>query len=150
MPDGSDYVGGTTVNPLAPADYNVLGWLKALYNRMAGGTAGTPSGQINTVQGVSGGTPVPISLAADNYVNITTKTTTAVKAGPGTLGKLVVNKLGTADTVAIYDSLAASGTLVATFTAPLVGTYAFDVTMATGITVVTGGTTAGDYTVTFV
>lgn len=101
-------------------------------------------------------TGAPVSLTdpvqvyqSNSYVNITTKTTTVVKASAGTIMRLMVNKLGTADTVAIYDNTAGSGTLVGTFTSALVGSYTIDATMGTGITVVTGGTTAGDYTIIY-
>lgn len=86
---------------------------------------------------------------ANSYVNITTKTTTVVKASAGTLARLIVNKLGSADTIALYDNTAGSGTLVGTFTSPGVGSYTIDALMGTGITVVTGGTTAGDYTIIY-
>lgn len=82
-------------------------------------------------------------------VEITTKTTTLVKSGPGMIGSVTINTLGSADTITVYDALTATGTPTATITAPLtVGLkfcegYLFSV----GCTVVTGGTTAGKYTV---
>lgn len=101
-------------------------------------------------------TGAPVSLTdpvqtyqANSYINITTKTTTVVKGSAGTLTRLIVNKLGSADTIALYDNTAGSGTLVGTFTAPTVGSYTIDALMGTGITVVTGGTTAGDYTIIY-
>ncbi len=87
---------------------------------------------------------------SDLPLNITTKTTTAVKASPGVLGKVIINKTGSADTITIYDNTAASGTVIATITAPTVGmVFNFNAVCAIGITVVSGGTTAGDYTVTY-
>lgn len=87
---------------------------------------------------------------ADSYLNITTKTTTVVKAAAGTLAKVVINKSGSSDTLTIYDNTAGSGTIIATITSPTVGmNFQYDVACGTGITIVTGGTTAGDYTVAY-
>lgn len=85
-----------------------------------------------------------------SFNNITTKTTTVVKSGAGTLLKVCTNAVGTADTITVYDNTAASGTKLATAGAWLAGTCVpYNTAMTTGITVVTGGTTAGDYTVTY-
>ena len=83
-------------------------------------------------------------------VEITTKTTTLLKSGPGMIGDITVNTVGTADTITVYDALTATGTPIATISgAPIPHNskwcelYRFSV----GCTVVTGGTTAGKYTV---
>lgn len=102
-------------------------------------------------------TGLPISTSSpaivtrsDSYLNITTKVTNnAIKTGAGRLAGIVVNKLGSADTITIYDSLTATGTIIATITSPPVGRLTFDVAFGTGLTIVTGGTTAGDYTVCY-
>ncbi len=83
-------------------------------------------------------------------LGITTKTTTLVKAGAGMVGDITINATGTVDTITVYDALTAVGTPLATITAPTVGMkfcelYKFSV----GLTIVTGGTTAGNYTVSF-
>jgi hypothetical protein len=83
-------------------------------------------------------------------LGITTKTTTLVKAGAGVIGDITINKSGSTDTITVYDALTATGTPLATITSPTVGMkfcelYRFSV----GLTIVTGGTTAGDYTVSY-
>jgi hypothetical protein len=83
-------------------------------------------------------------------LGITTKTTTLVKTGGGVIGDITINATGSADTITVYDALTATGTPLATIIAPTVGMkfcelYAF----TTGLCIVTGGTTAGDYTVSY-
>jgi hypothetical protein len=83
-------------------------------------------------------------------VGITTKTTTLVKTGAGVIGDITINATGSADTITVYDALTATGTPLATITAPTVGMkfcelYQFTV----GLCIVTGGTTAGNYTVSY-
>lgn len=83
-------------------------------------------------------------------LGITTKTTTLVKSGAGIIGDITINASGSADTITVYDALTATGTPLATITAPTVGMkfcelYKFTV----GCTIVTGGTTAGNYTVSY-
>lgn len=82
-------------------------------------------------------------------VEITTKTTTLVKSGAGMIGSITINTLGTADTITVYDALTATGTPTATITAPLTVGLKFceGYLFLVGCTVVTGGTTAGKYTV---
>lgn len=93
--------------------------------------------------------PVPV-YNSHSFVNITTKTTTVVKASAGTLVSVIINKSGSTDTLTIYDNTAASGTLVGIITSPTVGMeFRYLAAMGTGITVVSGGGTAGDYTVTY-
>lgn len=76
-----------------------------------------------------------------NYLNITTATTTVVKAAPGILHKVVVNLAG-AGAITIYDNAsAASGTKIATLsTAAANATWIFDVKTTLGLTIVTAGT----------
>lgn len=92
--------------------------------------------------------PVQINRS-DTYASISTKTTTLVKSGAGTLAAIVVGTLGTVDTLTVYDALTATGTPIITITSPLVGRLAFDVAFGAGLTIVTGGTTAGNYTVCY-
>jgi len=97
---------------------------------------------------VGGGGAIP---AGKSSVDINTKTTTLVKSGAGVLYKIVVNKQGSADTITIYDALTATGTPLASISdttkAPQ---YDFGgIKFSTGLTIVTGGTTAGDYTVVY-
>jgi hypothetical protein len=112
------------------------------------------------VEIVTGDNPVPVSVIDDatglavsfgfTPLGITTKTTTLVKAGAGMVGDITINATGTADTITVYDALTAVGTPIATITSPTIGMkfcelYRFSV----GLTIVTGGTTAGNYTVSF-
>jgi hypothetical protein len=87
-----------------------------------------------------------VSIAGSNYTNITTKTTTVVKTGPGVLKSIIINAPGTADTLTIYDNTAASGTKIGTITVTAGYQYTYEAAFSTGLTIVSGGTTAGDYT----
>lgn len=97
-------------------------------------------------------TGVPLSTTnpvliyrSDTFTPITTKTTTLVKSGAGTFTRVIVQP-GTADTLTIYDALTATGTPIATLT--IVATdraIEFGCAFATGLCVVSGGTTAGNY-----
>jgi hypothetical protein len=86
-----------------------------------------------------------------SYANITTKTDTAVKASAGHLHAIVINKAGSSDTLTVYDNTAASGTKIAsiTVTASVGFVYLYDCAFSTGLTITSGGTTAGDYTVIY-
>lgn len=82
-----------------------------------------------------------------SFSNIVSATTTVVKSGAGLLHSINVNKAVAAATITIYDNTAASGTKIGTITfgaalltdPPLLGLY--DVTFATGLTIVTSGAT---------
>lgn len=99
------------------------------------------------------GTVIDPTLASqiyfsNSYNNINTKTTTTVKSGAGRVQGIQVNTLGTADTLTVYDNTAGSGTKIATITSPLLGSnFCVGAAFGTGLTIVTAGTTAGDYTV---
>jgi len=85
---------------------------------------------------------------AFNYTNITTGTTTVVKSGTGILHSIVVNTTA-AGTITVYDNTSAAGTKIGTLKASVVeGTYIFDVSFATGLTIVTAA--ASDITVSWV
>lgn len=84
-------------------------------------------------------------------VNITTKTTTVCRTGSGIFRGITINKAGSTDTLTVYDNTAASGTIIATITvASGIALYEYNATFVNGLTVVSGGGTAGDYTVTFI
>lgn len=90
------------------------------------------------------------TFQSNTYNNITTKTTTVVKSGAGVLMGITINKQGSTDTIQIYDNTAGSGTLIASITdTTKASVYNYDVAFATGLTIVSGGTTAGDYTVRY-
>lgn len=95
-----------------------------------------------------------------NYLNITTNTTTVVKTGAGYLQQFTVNNPGkftVADlAITVYDNTAASGTLIGTWTMPVVATaqaippITLNVAFNTGLTIVTSGpTVAANLTVTY-
>lgn len=86
-----------------------------------------------------------------SYSNITTKTDTVVKTGAGVLHSIIINKPGSSDTLTVYDNTAASGTKIAsiTVTASVNFVFLYDVAFTTGLTITSGGTTAGDYTATY-
>jgi len=89
-----------------------------------------------------------------NFVNITlaAPTTTVVKTGMGVLHTITFNKPVATGVVTVYDSLAASGTVIATITvpaSPMPVTLIFDATFMTGLTVTTA-TAAQDITVTYI
>lgn len=81
------------------------------------------------------------------YNNIITNTTTTVKSGAGFLHSIVVNTTS-AGAVTIYDNTAGSGTKIGTMKASIAeGTYIYDVSFATGLTIVTAG--ASDLTISY-
>jgi hypothetical protein len=83
-------------------------------------------------------------------LGITTQTTTLVKTGAGMIGDITINKSGSTDTITVYDALTATGTPLATITSPTVGMKFCELyKFSTGLCIVTGGTTAGDYTVSY-
>lgn len=85
---------------------------------------------------------------AADPANITTATTTNVKVGPGELFSIVINTKGSGSTATVYDSLAASGTKLATIdTASSVATLFYNIKFTLGLTIVTVGT--ADLTVTY-
>jgi len=85
------------------------------------------------------------------YVNITTQTTTLIRTGNGVLHTVCLNKPTATGTVAIYDGISASGTLIGTITipaSPLPVCLAYDVQYGSGLTIVTA-TASSDITVSY-
>ena len=69
------------------------------------------------------------------YIN--SATTTTVKTGAGMLHSITLTETA-AGTITIYDNTAASGTVLGVLKASVVeGTYVFDVSFGTGLTIVT-------------
>lgn len=142
------------VNETAPATDTASSGLNGRLQRIAQritaliGTAGTPSANVLTVQGVTSGT-ILATQTSFLFSNITTTTTTVVKSGVGVLRGITVNTLGSvASTVTIYDNTAGSGTKIGTINSlTLSGQFEFDIAFATGLTVVTTG--APDITVAY-
>jgi thymidine phosphorylase len=76
--------------------------------------------------------------------------TTTIKTGPGVLHSIVVNNIGSAGTITVFDNTAGSGTTIATIlTQAASTTYLYDVGFSTGLTITTGGTTAPNITVSY-
>jgi hypothetical protein len=86
--------------------------------------------------------------------NISTATTTTVKASAGFLHSITINTPVASSVITIYDNTAGSGTKIGTITLPAVllqqGPYTalFDVVFNTGLTIVTA-TGASDITVSW-
>lgn len=92
---------------------------------------------------VSSSVAFALPSVKDAYVNnyIATATTTVVKTGAGILHAITVEG-GTAGTIIVYDNTAATGTILASFSSTnALQTYVFDVTFATGLTVITSAAT---------
>ena len=89
------------------------------------------------------------------YANITTDTTTEVKAGSGVLHSITINTPVASSIINLYDNTAASGTLIGTITLPATllsdgaKTAIYDVAFATGLTIKTT-TGASDITVSYI
>lgn len=87
-----------------------------------------------------------VNPAGNSASNITSATTTVVKASAGILKRIVVNKAVASAVITIYDNTAASGTLKGTITMPaalLANQFElnYDCICGTGITVVTSAAT---------
>lgn len=80
------------------------------------------------------------------FTHTTANATTAVKVGAGILASITVNT-GAVGTATVYNSLSASGAVVAVIDTSVVGTKVFNVAMTIGITVVTSA--SPDITVTY-
>jgi hypothetical protein len=81
------------------------------------------------------------------YSHISTATTTTVKSSSATMARIVVNKAVASSTATIYDSTTGSGTVVGILDTSVIGSYAFDIALSTGLTIVTSGAT--DLTVVY-
>jgi len=84
---------------------------------------------------------VGVAKVEQRYINtyISTATTTTIKSGAGYLNTITITE-AVASTIIVYDNTAASGTVLASFVASAaVGTYTFNVTFSTGLTIITAG-----------
>lgn len=91
-------------------------------------------------------------VPAFNYKNITTDTTTVVKASPGFLHSITLNNPVATEVITIYDNTAGSGTKIGTITVPSSPqpvTLFYDIATQTGLTIVTA-TATSDITVSYV
>lgn len=84
------------------------------------------------------------------YANIAASYGAILATGGCYLGKVIVNKVGSADfTITIYDGTSAGGTKVATLVNPAVGMFSYDCILKTGLYVTVAASTYGDITVTY-
>lgn len=123
------------------------------------GTAGTPAGNILTIQGVASMTPVQVSQSAVvtggyTYAHVAAGTaTTVIKASAGTLHSITLNGAGVATNVTtVYDHASGAGTVIAIISGALATvptTLIFDVAFTTGLTIITSIANGGDMTVNF-
>lgn len=89
-------------------------------------------------------------MTPEEYKHITSNATTSIKALPGILRRIVINKAGaSSNTATVYDSSDTSGNVIAVIDTTTARTIEFGVRCETGLCVVTGTGTAGDLTVVF-
>lgn len=95
--------------------------------------------------------PIPvtgtITSPSSSYNHITTNTTTSVKASPGTLVSVIINTKGAALNTATIKDGSAIISVIDTTVQP--GSFIFNCTFATSLSVVTATGTAPDITVVF-
>lgn len=134
----------------------------AQLNGYTTGTAGSPSTQVLSVQGVASGTPVPVNAASAatggaTYAHVAAgQATTVIKASAGTLYSICLNSAATAtNTTNVYDNASTSGTIIATVaattaTVPTCLQYGpYGIAVANGIVIITATANGADMTVAF-
>lgn len=92
---------------------------------------------------------LPVGEFGRKVAHIATNATTAIKAGKGSLHLIAVGTPGTGETLTCYDSLTGSGTVITVLTPNSPESVIYDVAFTTGLTCVSAGTTAGDFTVAY-
>jgi len=123
------------------------------------GTAGTPSPDVLTVQGISGGEPLSVDViqpvitkpASSSYLHLNANGTTTVKSGAGVLRRIVINtRGGIVNTLTIYNNTAATGAVIgAVDTVNAGGAFNYELDFTTGLTVVLAVGTAADITIIY-
>ena len=123
------------------------------------GTAGTPSPDVLTVQGISGGEPLSVDViqpvitkpASSSYLHLNANGTTTVKSGAGVLRRIVINtRGGIINTLTIYNNTTATGAVIgAVDTVAAGGAFDYELDFTTGLTVVLAGGTAADITIIY-
>lgn len=150
---------GTTAAAASTTNGDLLGTSGTANNpvvnsvgRLAGATAFERARSIGGSFG-SGTGVAAVESAGSPYVHISTNASTnAIKSGAGILHKVCVNTKGASANVAtVYDSLTATGTVIAVIdtTTANVACMNFDLAFATGLSVLTATGTAADLTVTY-
>lgn len=104
--DGQDTIGAAVVVPLAPKDYTILGWLKAIAALLAGGTAGTPGGVVLTVQFPEDGATLTKSAVTMTGVS-------AVLVAASATRKIVIVSSSTSNASAAIDPTGGTAALTA-------------------------------------
>lgn len=144
-----------------PAGAATEATLESIDSKIAGfGTAGTPSPDVLTVQGISGGEPLSVDviqpvitkLTPSSYSHLNANGTTTVKSGAGVLRRIVINtRGGTVNTLTIYDNTTATGAVIGVVdTVAAGGAFDYEVDFTTGLTVVlAGGLSAADITIIY-
>jgi hypothetical protein len=87
------------------------------------------------------------SYSYNNIINA--QAAVVLKTGSGVLHSVVVNTLGTTPTIQLWDNTAASGNKIGFITPTAPGTFLYDATFNTGLTVTTTGTVTADITVNY-
>ena len=84
------------------------------------------------------------------YAHITTDATTTIKGAAGVLHTICINNPSATETIVVYDSLAGSGTVIASITlvSTTQGCFLYDASFTNGLTVVTA-VAASDITFTW-
>jgi len=123
------------------------------------GTAGTPSPDVLTVQGISGGEPLSVDViqpvitkpAPSSYLHLNANGTTTAKSGAGVLRRIIINtRGGIINTLTIYDNTTATGAVIGVVdTVNAGGAFDYELDFTTGLTVVLAGGTAADITIIY-
>lgn len=88
------------------------------------------------------------------YLEINSKATFVVKTGPGVLAGIMVNNAGTGWTLQVFDNISAVAPAIAggtAFAVPAAGSFLNygGLGFSNGLTIVSGGSTAGSITVIY-
>ena len=104
---------------------------------------------IDTDVGAATGNPPDVQVSTGNARSIITdKATYVLKTGEAKLAQVIVWGAGTSWTLDFYDEVSGAGSQVwGWVSATGIGVYALQIPCHTGLTVVSGGTTAGSATV---
>lgn len=95
-------------------------------------------------------TPDSQAQAPYNYSHIATNTSTVISTVPKFLHTVNIGTAGSSETVTLFDNTTCSGATIAVITPTVTSpVYIFDISTTVGLCVLTAGTTAGDYTVTY-
>lgn len=114
-------------------------------------TLGAKTGALSLSVVPNTDTPFKTTSQGYSFTHIAASATNTIKSGAGVLHAVIVNTKGTvASTLTLYDNTAGSGTIIAIIDSlNLSGTFEFDIAFATGLTIVSTGTVAPDFTVSY-